>query len=247
MPYNGIQTIVICQDYFWASLLIERFIRGSEVVFRGRCITICVQSSVITMCFLVLSRIITPLLLVITMLQCSILQCCNNVVQWGSFLVNYTCDFGNYFFTEHYSSCFIEQSWWRLNFYLRIIQPSKPELLSSRQNHDENGESVQSSRKRKKSSPMLLFNEKTRKATNEFRSTSKLWFSTFGLLQLQWKRWKWRLRRENAFNSFHFCSGGIKAGSDGAEKTERDGERTRWSYQVFVISFHVQLLGHKPL
>ena len=126
MPYNGIQTIVICQDYFWASLLIERFIRGSEVVFRGRCITICVQSSIITMCFLVLSRIITPLLLVITMLQCSILQCCNNVVQWGSFLVNYTCDFGNYFFTEHYSSCFIEQSWRRLNFYLRIIQPPKP-------------------------------------------------------------------------------------------------------------------------
>ena len=49
MPYNGIQTIVICQDYFWAALLIERFIRGSEVVFRGRCITICVRSSVITL------------------------------------------------------------------------------------------------------------------------------------------------------------------------------------------------------
>ena len=55
------------------------------------------------------------------------------------------------------------------------------------------------------------------------------------------KRWDISCKGKNAFNSFHFCRGGIKAGPDGAEITEWERRRRWWSFLLeenfFVCPF----------
>ena len=58
------------------------------------------------------------------------------------------------------------------------------------------------------------------------------------------KRWDISCKGKNAFNSFHFCRGGIKAGPDGAEITEWE-RRWWWSFLLNNL-FRLSISGVLP-